>query len=386
MLKNLKFSLAIFIISSITGIILALFQLSLLYVTKTRKQEGDFFFYFLPFIGPIIIYSYEKIGEHLHKGTNLILEEIYTPSKKIPLAFIPLVFIASIISHLFGASTGREGVGVQIGATVADQFNRESFNRQLLLKIGLSAGFGALFQAPLAGAVFGMELATPFRIKIKDFIPCFLSSSFAYFIFQLLCNHKFNGDQFFASNYSSGFYIISMLLGLYFGLITRLFVWVHHKFKLIAFHFHKKKYLYSFMVGIALLLSYLLIGSDRHFGIGEEIIKKSFVDSVVHLDFLAKIFLTSLSLSGGFKGGEVMPLFYIGATAGNLLSEITHFPLSFFVPLGLVSLFSSGLRVPLSGIVLAFEFFGAEILPYAFLTILVSYFVVGKNGIYSSQQ
>jgi H+/Cl- antiporter ClcA len=386
MLKNLKFSLAIFLISTLTGISLAFFQLSLLYVTRLRKQEGDIFFYFLPLIAPTIIYFYDKIGAYLHKGTNLILEEIYLPSKKIPLVFVPLVFFSSLISHLFGASTGREGVGVQIGATIADQFESKNFDRKLLLKIGLSAGFGALFQTPLTGAIFGMEVATPLKVKIKDLIPCLLSSYIGYFSFQLLCTHKFNADKFIANQYSVGFYLISIFLGIYFGLVSRLFVWTHHQCKFMANRFKQKKYLYSTFIGIVLLSIYLFIGSDRHFGIGEEVIRMSFIDSVVYYDFLAKIVTTSLSLSGGFKGGEVMPLFYIGATAGNLLSEITHFPLSFFVPLGFVSLFSSGLRIPLSGMILAIELFGFEILPYACLTILVSYYVAGKSGIYTSQQ
>jgi H+/Cl- antiporter ClcA len=138
--------------------------------------------------------------------------------------------------------------------------------------------------------------------------------------------------------------------------------------------------------GFLIILIYFLFHGDRYLGLGEEVIEKSFIDSVLPYDFLGKIVSTSLSAGFGFKGGEVMPLFYIGSTFANFIAKLSHFPLEFVVPLGFIGVFAGAVNVPITGVVLAYEFFGAEILPFAIIVCLLSYFFSGKTGIYHSQK
>ena len=377
------------IIAVLIGLITALFSYafskSLTYVTDLRRSLELIPFLILPLAGLVVNLFYRKFAAREERGNNLIIDEIHNPSSKIRFRMVPMIFVSSIISHLFGASVGREGVGVQMGAGIADQFSVAHTKRKILLMIGMSAGFSTIFSAPLAGAIFGAEVFLSGSLAIVGIIPCLVSAFSGYLIINWLNLKHFNTAMFYHYDLSIALIFYTIFLGIMFGLVARFFSFLVHKVKELGINYIKNDLWRPFIGGILILLIYLFFHGDRYLGLGEEVIERSFLDAVLPYDFFAKSISTAISVGMGFKGGEVMPLFYVGSTFGNMIAKLTHFPLDFVVPLGFIGVFAGAVNVPLTGIFLAYEFFGAEILPFAVIVCFLSYFTSGKIGIYKSQ-
>lgn len=368
-----------------TAVFCSFFNYSLIQVTNWRKGLSFLPFLFLPLVGICTTWLYQKYGNEEERGNNLIIEEIHFSKKKIRFRLVPLIIFTSLISHFFGASVGREGVGVQIGGGIADQFKVQILPRRLILMMGMSAGFGAIFYTPFAGAIFGIEVFHSGALALEGLVPCFISSYAGFLLARQLFHHSSEFPIFNFDLLNSGYLFLSIFLGLYFGIIARFTNFIFHKTKELFKNYIKSDYLKSVFGGIFLILVFFITGSDRYLGLGSNILEKSFYDSVRGFDFLGKIFSTSISLAAKFKGGEVMPIFYIGATSGNALATLIRFPISFFVPIGMVSVFAGCANVPLTAIILAIELFGTNILFYAMISVLISYLFSGHIGIYSSQ-
>lgn len=388
-LPLLKDYLFLLLISALVGVITALFAYafskSLNFATDLRRSLDFWPFLFLPIIGVLVNVFYKKYAQREERGNNLIIDEIHNPSTKIRFRMVPMIFVASILSHLFGASVGREGVGVQMGAGIADQFSVAHTKRKIILMMGMSAGFATIFSAPLAGAIFGAEVFLTGSLAISGILPCLVSSYVGFYVINFLGLNHFKTVAFSHFDLSLALILYTVFLGISFGIVARLFSYFVHKTKHLGEKIIRNELYRPLLGGFLIILIYFFFHGDRYLGLGEEVIEKSFIDSVLPFDFFGKIISTSFSAGFGFKGGEVMPLFYIGSTFANFVARLTHFPLEFVVPLGFIGVFAGAVNVPLTGVVLAFEFFGAEILPYAIMVCLMSYLFSGKVGIYHSQ-
>ena len=392
MLKNKNIQYAIFgLLVGIGAGVMSFFFLKSLNWAITLRENYPWIIFLLPFAGAGVAWVYHLYGKGVEDGNNLILDEIHEPQKRIPFKIVPLIFITTTISHLFGASVGREGVAVQMGAGLSDflaKFFHSHINehRKIFLMMGISAGFASIFGAPLAGTIFGMEVLAIGSIYIEAIFPCMIAGLTGYFTaYSLGLHHVPMAIIEIPPIYLSGI-LSAGIAGVFFGLAARLFSWSMHYVKEQFAKYIVKPVLRPLVGGTLVLLCYYILGDDRYLSLGEKVIHSSFSEHVYPWDFLGKIWMTALSIGSGFKGGEVMPLFYVGATLGNSLSYILWLSYPLLAALGYVAVFSGAANAPLTGIILAMEFFGSGIGVYASIAVIVSYLFSGSRGIYSSQR
>lgn len=384
--KYLIIVLSGILIGIFSGIVSYLFLKSLDVAIEIRKHY-PWLILILPFAGAGVAWFYHQFGKDIEGGNNLVLDEIHEPQKKLPFKMVPMIFIASTISHLFGASVGREGAAVQMGAGIGDLFSKFFHeHRKIFLMMGMSAGFASIFSAPIAGTIFGLEVIAVGVLEVEALFPCMIAAVSGYIMASYFGVHQSLITPFELPVINLITILSTVIAAICFGLAARLFVWAVHYVK----HFFTINLpsiiMRPFIGGIIIASCYYLFGSDRYHNLGEEIIRASFTEHVYPWDFLGKIWMTAVSVGAGFKGGEVMPLFYIGSTLGNALSYILPLTFPFLAGLGFVSVFAAAANAPIAGIFLAFEFFGSEIGIWAGVAIVVSYLFSGKRGIYSSQR
>lgn len=356
----------------------------------TFRREHSWMILFLPLVGFLVAWFYNLYGRDIEGGNNLILEEIHQPQKTIPFRMVPMIFLGATLSHLFGASVGREGAAVQMGAGISDQFSKylDKFfkNRKLILMMGMSAGFASIFGAPIAGAIFGFEVLFIGTLVYDALLPCLVAAIAGYYTALLL--GVIHPHYLFMEipNLSLPGFLSAIVAGIIFGYTAKLFVWSLHKVKEIYQKHVPNKLYHPIIGGVIVAASFYAIGSDRYHNLGEEIIRASFTQHVYPWDFLGKIFMTVVSVGSGFKGGEVMSLFYIGSTLGNSLAYILPLDYPILAALGFVSVFAGAANVPIASVILAFELFGPGIGAYAALAVVASYLFSGGSGIYHSQR
>jgi H+/Cl- antiporter ClcA len=377
------------VIGGFAGLASTLFLHSVDWAISIRKGH-PWMILFLPVVGYLVAVYYKKNGKELETGNNLILDEIHEPSKIIPFRMVPMIFFGSVISHLFGASVGREGAAVQMGAGIADQFSKHlgNFfnNRKLILMMGMSAGFASIFGTPIAGAIFGFEVLFIGTLVYDALLPCFVAAISGYYTALLLgVVHPLYFFMNVPHPTIPGF-LSAIAAGIIFGYTAKLFVWSIHKVKDVLTEHVPNNLYHPIIGGLILIISYYATGTDRYHNLGEEIIHASFTQRIYPWDFLGKIFMTASSVGAGFKGGEVMPLFYVGSTLGNTLSYILPLDYPILAALGLVSVFAGAANVPIASVILAFELFGPGIGAYAALAVVASYLFSGSHGIYNSQR
>ena len=345
---------------------------------------------FLPLAGLLIGLVYHHYGRDVAAGNNLILDEIHNPKKIIPLRMFPFILLGTIITHLFGGSAGREGTAVQMSASLADQiqsfFHVEAQERKALLVAGMGAGFGAAIGAPWAGAIFGMEVLHVGKLRLVAWFECFIASFVAYYVSRL--THA--PHSLYPQLENIGFHWKSFAIVLFFGclcgLATRAFVLTTHFFEKIIRRYIAYPPFKPLLGGIVLITLYWLEGSYRYAGLGLPIIQQSFVSPSSWEVPLLKGFFTSLTLASGFKGGEFIPLVFMGATLGSALSLLFKISISLMAALGFAAMFAGAANTPLACTLMAMEIFGPEIAPYALLACLMSYYFSGPKGIYGSQK
>lgn len=377
-----------FLIGIFSGSASAFFLVSLEFVTQFRIQH-DWIIWLLPFGGLLVGFSYYYWGESVVKGNNLLLEEYENPKKVIPFKMAPLVLLGTLITHLFGGSAGREGTAVQMGGAIADQFttffNLDNSERKILIILGISAGFASVFGTPLAGAIFALEVLYFSKINFKSIVLSFLVAYTAYFTveFWQVKHTHYSIPNIPEINFTTLFYTI--IIGFLSGLAALLFSRSTHFWGSL---FSKKiKYppLRPFVGGIFLAIAFAGFGFTKFSGLGVPVIVDSFSNANPWYDFLLKILFTGFTLGAGFKGGEVTPLFFVGATLGSALSVIIPMPIALLAGLGFVAVFSGATHTPIACTVMGLELFGIQ--PGIFIAIActIAYFSSGSVGIYKSQ-
>jgi H+/Cl- antiporter ClcA len=383
-----KWMLIILAIGVLVGVSSALFLISLDWITNVRESHFEFI-YFLPLAGFLVAFLYHKWGKDVAGGNKLILSEYESPKKIIPLKMAPLIYCTTLITHLFGGSAGREGTAIQLSSSISDQFSTllklNEADRRILLLCAIAAGFSSIFGTPFAGFIFAFEIVVFRKLSLKGIIPIFACSFLANQI-TLFCGAS-HTNYFIKSYYLIDFNSFgwTILVGILFGLCALLFVFLMR----ILGNFFQKQInfppLRTFIAGIVLVSLVFLLGNTKYLGLGISGIVDSFQHPAAYYDFLLKIVFTVITLSAGFKGGEVTPLFFIGAVFGSYVSTLIGLPLEISAAIGFVAVFAGATKTPIASSILGMEIFGYQHGIYFFTACFVAVLFSGNYNIYGTK-
>jgi len=370
-----------------TGCASAFFLTTLNWITNWREAHL-WIIALLPVSGLIIGLTYHYWGSSVVKGNNLLLEELHTPKQIIPFKMAPLVLFGTLVTHLFGGSAGREGTAVQMGGAIADQFTHwfklDDFDRQIIIIMGISAGFASVFGTPAAGAIFALEVMVIGKLKYNALLPAFITAYIADYsctVWKVSHTH-YSIPSVPVMTPVNLLYTIGVAL--LFGLAALLFSKLVHFFSSLFKKIHYPP-LRPFTGGLCLAIAIYFLGTTKYIGLGIPAIVESFTVAQPPYAFLVKILLTTLTLGAGFKGGEVTPLFFVGATLGSALFLIVPLPMAMLAGMGFVAVFSGATNTPIACTLMGIELFGLDCGLYIAIACIVAYFVSGNTGIYSSQ-
>jgi H+/Cl- antiporter ClcA len=384
----LKWVIICLVLGILAGSVSAFFLKGLEWATNYR-EANLWIIWLLPLGGFIIGLSYHLFGNDVVKGNNLLLEEFHSPKKIIPFKMAPLVLFGTIVTHLFGGSAGREGTAVQIGGAIADQFTKilklSKTDRKIILIAGISAGFASVFGTPLAGGIFALEVLVLGRLRLDAIIPSFMAAVFAnYFCeFWNVTHTHYHISEVAEMNPQN--LLWALLAGIVFGLVAMLFSKSTHFWSLLFKKYIKYPPLRPVLGGIILAIIVYLMGTTKYIGLGIPTIVDAFDINLNSYDFLLKILFTSFTLGAGFKGGEVTPLFFIGATLGNILIWFIPLPMGLLAGMGFVAVFAGATNTPIACTIMGIELFGIEAGVFIAIACSTAYLFSGHSGVYGSQ-
>lgn len=388
---SLKYVLLAILTGVLVGIIDAVFGRGLLAISDFRTTHYLYLIPFLPFAGLLITWMYHHFSETSLKGMTLVFETGQKKRDDIPLFLIPLVMFGTWITHLFGGSAGREGVAVQIGATLSHALGRRFHlpkDNRVMLITGMAAGFGGLFQTPLAAVFFSMEVIVAGKIQYEALLPALIASYTAAYTSHTLGLEKFYvplKDTLKISDANMAARLV--ILGILFGLAGRSFSFLLAKSKKIFAEKMTNPYIRIGVSSIPLALILFLLYNGRYSGLGTNLISAAFSDGTIYpYDWILKLLLTVLTLAIGYQGGEVTPLFSIGASLGIVLGGSLGLSPVHCAALGYAAVFAGATNTLFAPVLIGLEVFGTNDMVPFLIVCIFAYLVNGDNSIYASQE
>ncbi|MFW7431167.1 chloride channel protein [Vagococcus carniphilus] len=395
--KKKWFGLILFslVIGAVIGILEVIFGKTLLLVTEWRLTYFSYLIFFLPFVGLLIEFLYTKFGGKSRQGMGLIFAVGHGEEDDIPLRLIPIVMVSTWLTHLFGGSAGREGVAVQIGGTLSHKLGTGKLRKylpeenlsQITLITGMAAGFAGLFQTPMGAILFALEVLVVGKLQMTALLSATIASFTASFVSSFLELEKFSF--FVESQLELTPQLIGKLIviGITFGLVGRLFSFGLAKSKAWISELIPNQYTRIFLGGILVAILIVVFHHGRYAGLGSNLISASFEGGPIYTyDFLLKLLLTIMTLAIGFQGGEVTPLFAIGASLGVILAPILGLPIEVAAAIGYIAVFGSATNTFLAPVIIGGEVFGYHLLPVFFIAMSVAYSCNFNQSIYGKQK
>ena len=389
------------ILAALTGVIVGIvstaFAWSILFVTEVRIGH-PWLLYLLPAGGCLIVFLYRSCGIEHSRGTNLVLTTIQSKTE-LPRRMAPLIFISSVISHLFGASVGREGAALQLGGSVGAALGiwinrlterfRLSFSdsdRHLLIMAGMSAAFSAIFGTPIAAAVFPMEVISIGLMHFSALLPCVVASLVAS---NFASTMGIDAEAFgivslpeFTWVSAGKIFLLAILTALVSELFCLMLTAAHKGFD----NLFSSPYLAIVTGGCLVIVLTLIAGNYDYLGAGVPMIIRAMKGETVWYAFLLKMVFTAICIGSGYKGGEIVPSIFIGATFGCFFSTFSGLPSSICAACGIAAMFVGVTNCPISTILIITELFGFAGIPYYLISVAVSYVMSGYYGLYHEQR
>ncbi|MBP2099778.1 chloride channel protein [Enterococcus rivorum] len=377
------------IISLFMGSLSAFFLTSLEFVTKLRI-ENPWLLIGLPFSGALFAFLYKKYGDTAIKGNNLVLDQANGAEERIPLQMIPLTLFGTITTHLFGGSVGREGTAVQMGGAIASAvgkiFRLEKEEREIVIITGISAGFSSVFGTPLAGTIFGLEVLALGRLRGEAIFPSFFAAFFANFVTESYGVTHTHYGMGVIPDWTVLLFLKIFIAGICFGLMGWVFSRSIVFVKKMYSNYFENPVVKTFVGGAVVVTLAVILQNSRYLGLSLPLLKEAFDGSGYLFDFLGKLVFTALSLGAGFQGGEVTPLFEIGASLGSSLALLLNVSVPFLAGLGFIGVFSGATNTPIACFIMGIELFGSDAAVFLFMICVISYMCSGNSGIYSAQK
>lgn len=374
----------------VCGAASALF-LFLLDEATTFRERHSVLVYTLPLAGLVIGALYARWGAPIRGGNNLVIDTVHEGDQQLPLRMAPMVLLGTVLTHLFGGSAGREGTAVQMGGSLADaiahRLRVSPDIRRELLAAGIAGGFGSVFGTPIAGAVFGLEVVVVGRMGYEALLPALVASVVGDLVTRSLgIVHTVYPVP--AALPLSGWVLAKWLVfAVAVAGVAIIFVEGTHRLKKLLEG--RVPWLPVRMAagGLAVVGLWKLAGTDAYLGLGVPTIVRAFVDPTLpESAFAWKLLFTAVTLGSGFLGGEVTPLFFIGAALGNVLARLLGLPLDLGAAVGMAALFAAAANTPLALSIMAVELVGASVLPHVVIVATVAYLLTGHRGIYPAQR
>lgn len=391
-----RWALILVPMAAAVGTLCAAFLWSLDAVTRLRFAS-PWLLYLLPLGGFAVGLLYHLTGRSVEAGNNLIVEQIHEPGGGVPLRMVPLIFFGTVVTHLFGGSAGREGTAVQLGGSLASGFGRalrlDAEGTRILLMGGIAAGFGAVFGTPIAGAVFALEVLAIGRIEYRALVPCLVAALVGDWTCLAWGIHHgaFRLDAIVPVD--ALLVLKAAIAGVAFGLVGLVFAEANHALGGWLKRMVPYGPLRPVIGGLAVIVLVYVCGTRDYLGLGTlaETPGSITIGSLFGPDshpwsWALKLLFTVVTLSAGFKGGEVTPLFFIGAALGNALAPLFGVPTELFAALGFVALFAGAANTPLACTFMGIELFGSAYAVPIAVACFVAYLCSGHNGIYLSQR
>ena len=371
------------------GFIGAAFYTCVNYVTGVREATPMLIF-LLPFAGLVIAFLYRIMGMKKDPGTNLLIESVLVSEQKVPQRMAVLIFISTVITHLFGGSVGRESASLQLGGCcgsgIGRIFHLDEKDMKLITMCGMSAMFAAVFGTPITATVFVMEFISVGVMHYSALLPCLTASVIA----KLIANYFHLEAEAFVVTQTVPFDVVStmqiMALGACCALAGIVFCWLMHTVNHALAKRIPNGYVRIFFGGCLVLLGTVLVGNTDYNGAGAAVMERAIEGEAVWYAFLLKMLFTAVTIGAGYKGGEIVPSFFIGATMGCVVGPLLGLPASFSAGLCLVGVFCAVVNCPLASIILSVEMFGADNMLYFAIVCVVSYMLSGPFSLYSSQR
>ncbi len=386
-----KYILLALLVGIIVGIVDTIFGRVLIAVSDFRVGHYRFLLSFLPVAGLLIMEMYQRFSKLSLKGMTLIFQTGQNKRNSIPLVLVPIQILATWVTNLFGGSAGREGVAVQIGATLSHALGRRfklPENGRIILVAGMAAGFSGLFQTPLAAIFFSMEVIVAGYLEYEAMLPTVIAAYTACITSHVLGLHKFTAPLTETLDLTDVKNLIFILiLGAVFGIVGRLFSFLLSKMKVVMAEKIRNPFLRIGVASIPLAVLLIVLYGGRYSGVGTNLIADSFQNGTIYsYDWILKLLLTVMTLAIGFQGGELTPLFAIGSSLGIVLGNLLGISPVICAALGYAAVFGSATNTLLAPIMIGVEIFGTANMIPIIMVCIIAYIMNGNTSIYSAQQ